>query len=306
MLAPLVAIATFVSAHPGDHSASEHVARSLEMRAAHLQARKCAGAIEEFEQMRRELRLAEFQQMPMELRPPLKKWQSATTTAAAPHYSTIQNSTCVTATEVTEGPYYIGNEYVRTDLRESQSGIKLVLDIGVIDTTTCKPFTGALVELWAANATGAYGGYTPGGGNVHEDTFLRGGDFTNSQGMVEITTLYPGYYTGRTAHIHAMVHKNIKQASNGTFISSTGTLTHIGQFFFEESWNDKVYATSPYTTGTHRRTLNSQDRTLEKAGASAFVSLQYLGSSLSDGLLGYITVAVDGSKSYKIHNKNTL
>lgn len=37
------------------------------------------------------------------------------------HYTTIQNSTCITAPETTEGPYYINDEIVRTDLREDQT-----------------------------------------------------------------------------------------------------------------------------------------------------------------------------------------
>ncbi|KAJ3506939.1 hypothetical protein NLJ89_g6581 [Agrocybe chaxingu] len=290
-LLPIVVFATAVFAHPGTHG--ELVDRAVH-EARILQARKCANEIAQFEQMRRELR-----------DPQLKKRQTATTTAPTPHYTTIQNSTCITAPEVVEGPYYIGNEYIRYDLRETQPGVKLVLDVGVIDTTTCRPFTNAFVELWAANSTGVYGGYGA-GGDVKEDTFLRGGHFTNDQGIVELTTSYPGFYQGRTAHIHAMVHKNSQQQSNGTIISASGTLTHIGQFFFDEPWNDKVYATSPYTLNTQRRTLNSQDGILRSAGAAAFVNLQNLRNSLNDGLLGYITVAVDGSKAYTFQNKNVL
>jgi protocatechuate 3,4-dioxygenase beta subunit len=52
---------------------------------------------------------------------------------------------------------YSRNEMVRQDLREDQRGVNLQLDIGVMDTTTCTPLTGAFVELWNANATGFYG-----------------------------------------------------------------------------------------------------------------------------------------------------
>ncbi|KAJ3506923.1 hypothetical protein NLJ89_g6594 [Agrocybe chaxingu] len=196
--------------------------------------------------------------------------------------------TCITAPEVTEGPYYIGNEYVRNDLREDQPGVTLILDIGVIDTTTCQPFQNAFVDLWA----GFYGGYQ--GGNVHKDTWLRGGEFTNNRGMVEITTIFPGFYVNRTAHVHVMVHKGSETRPNGTIISSSGATTHIGQFFFDESWNDQVYATHPYNTNT------------QGPHGGRPTSMQYLGKSLEDGLLGYITVAVDGSKNYTIQGKNAL
>lgn len=60
------------------------------------------------------------------------------------------------APEVTEGPYYLNNDLVRQDLRENQGGILLQLDIGIMDTSTCKPLPNALIEIWHANATGYY------------------------------------------------------------------------------------------------------------------------------------------------------
>ncbi|CAA7263063.1 unnamed protein product [Cyclocybe aegerita] len=300
----LAALSILASAHPGeeheDVEEAEVVARENAMHARNLKARNCASAIADFELRRRNARL------------PFAKRQAASTStssAAAPYYTSIQNTTCVTAPEVTEGPYYINNEFIRTDLRENQAGVKLILDIGVIDTTTCEPFSNAFVELWQANATGAYGGYVGRQGaptNINIDTFLRGGYFTNDQGIVEITSIYPGYYTGRTAHIHTMVHRNVETNPNGTVISQSGTLTHIGQFFFEESWNDEVYAQSPYTSSTQTRLRNSADRILAQSGGVAFLNLQRLGSTTNDGFLAYITVAVDGSQSYNINNANAL
>jgi hypothetical protein len=60
------------------------------------------------------------------------------------------------APEVTEGPYYLVNDLVRQDIRENQGGIPLRLDIGILDTSTCKPLPNVLVEIWHANATGYY------------------------------------------------------------------------------------------------------------------------------------------------------
>ncbi|KAJ3508997.1 hypothetical protein NLJ89_g5453 [Agrocybe chaxingu] len=319
-LLQLTLLSVLVSAHPGEEHEHvdevELVERANAMHARSLKARNCANAIAEFELKRRDARL-----------PFAKRQTTATSSAATPHYTTIQNTTCVTASEVTEGPYYINNEFIRTDLRETQTGVKLVLDIGVIDTMTCEPFADAFVELWhgkhlsyfsvdgnrldipQANSTGAYGGYIGAQGaatNINIDTFLRGGYFTNSEGIVEITTLYPGYYTGRTAHIHTMVHKNIEQNANGTVISKSGTLTHIGQFFFEETWNDEVFSQSPYTTTSQQRMTNDEDGILTSAGGVGFLSLSLLGTTISDGVLGYITVAVDSSQSYSINNENTL
>ena len=66
--------------------------------------------------------------------------------------------------------------------------------------------------LLLANATGAYGGYNSGFNGM--ETWLRGGWYSDANGMVEVATIYPGYYVGRAPHIHVMVHKDWTQ-SNG-------------------------------------------------------------------------------------------
>lgn len=65
-----------------------------------------------------------------------------------------------------------------------------------------------------ANSTGEYGGYSSTAFN-NKETWLRGGWHTNANGMTEITTVYPGYYAGRTPHIHIMVHKDWTRSDNG-------------------------------------------------------------------------------------------
>ncbi|CUA70113.1 hypothetical protein RSOLAG22IIIB_00459 [Rhizoctonia solani] len=238
-----VSLGLLTMAHPGDdHDGSDMLTPSeLAVRevAADRRAelvRNCGPQIAAFEAQRRAKRSA------------MMKRATSTATAAAAKYTTIQNTTCVTAPEVTEGtytlpnanpatyllcthtgPYYINNEYYRTDLRESQPGVKLVLDIGVMDTRTCTPLPAALVELWACNATGAYGGFTTSSRLSDKFTWLRGGSETNTNGVVELTTIYPGFYTGRTIHIHTMIHTGWTKSANGTIVSHSGALRHIGQ-----------------------------------------------------------------------------
>jgi len=227
--------------------------------------------------------------------------------ATTPYYTSIQNSTCLTAPEVVEGPYYVNNELVRSDIRETQGGLKLLMDFGVMDTTTCTAMNNTLVEIWHANATGEYGTYDTANFDGTE-TWLRGGWYTDANGVVEITTVYPGYYTGRTPHIHIMVHKDWSQSTNGTLISHSGSLVHTGQAFFNESWNDAVFNTSPYTSNTNERTLNSDDSIMSTAfqnGYNAYTTLQYInGNDLSDGLVGYLTLGVDPRSTHSITNQN--
>ncbi|EEB99800.1 hypothetical protein MPER_00423, partial [Moniliophthora perniciosa FA553] len=95
-----------------------------------------------------------------------------------------------------------------------------------------------------------------------------------------------------------------------TLVSHAGSLLHIGQMFFEESWNDQVYALSPYTENTENsRTYNDEDDILEQENAdgnSAYLALELLGESIQDGILGYITIGVNSSASYSIINTNYL
>ena len=65
-----------------------------------------------------------------------------------------------------------------------------------------------------ANAFGDYGAYTTSTFNRME-SWLRGGWYTDAKGMVEMTTIYPGFYAGRAPHIHLMVHTNWSQSDNG-------------------------------------------------------------------------------------------
>jgi protocatechuate 3,4-dioxygenase beta subunit len=135
-----------------------------------------------------------------------------------PHdrFSTIfaGNKSCILVPEAIEGPYYVSGELIRSDVREAQRGVDLVLDIQVIDVTTCKPVPNVMIDLWHANSTGVYSGVvSPGNGNISVEsnintTFHRGLQATNNEGVVQFTTLYPGHYIGRTQHIHVATHMN--------------------------------------------------------------------------------------------------
>ncbi|KAJ3477325.1 hypothetical protein NLI96_g10550 [Meripilus lineatus] len=106
-----------------------------------------------------------------------------------------------------------------------------------------------------------------------------------------------------------MVHLNWEKSENGTLISHAGSLLHIGQFFFDESWNDQVYSVFPYTTDTNNRTLNVDDSILAEENAdgnNAFIELELLGDDVSDGLLGFVTMGVNSSVAYSIMNTNYL
>jgi hypothetical protein len=63
---------------------------------------------------------------------------------------------------------------------------------------------------------------------------------------------------------------------------------HNGQLFFDEAWNDKVFATSPYNTNTQQRTLNAQDGILAQQSAdgnNAYVEWVFFSLAILDVFL---------------------
>ncbi|KAL1751185.1 Intradiol ring-cleavage dioxygenase [Schizophyllum commune] len=281
-----VSLLGFVAAHPEPKLSLEQMAkREIESRARSVKARTCAPQIRAFEDRRRAKRGTPTKR---------EKRQTSSTSASGPQVTGIpDDAICVTAPEVTEGPYYINDEYVRQDIRETQEGVNVLLDVGILDTETCEPVSNAFVEIWHANSTGVYGGYSGAENAINTETFLRGGYFTNDEGIVELTT----------------VHLDWSQTESGQLQSSSGSLLHIGQFYFDEDLNDAVFGVAPYTDNTNRRTLNENDGILQGAirqGDDPYIDVEYLGDDLSSGILGYITLGVDTSASYSIHNTNAL
>ncbi|GAA6014168.1 hypothetical protein JCM10207_006120 [Rhodosporidiobolus poonsookiae] len=142
-----------------------------------------------------------------------------------------------------------------------------------------------------------------------DGTFLRGGYPTNDDGVVEFTSVYPGFYTGRTAHIHIMVRKDYEIADNGTIIATAGTIEHIGQLFFLEDLNNRVFSTSVYLDTTQTRTYNDDDSILQQdlsAGDWPFVDASLVGESIEDGIYGYITIGIDTNATTSITTENAL
>jgi protocatechuate 3,4-dioxygenase beta subunit len=149
-------------------------------------------------------------------------------------------SSCTLTAEQTEGPYYFDADSIRSDIREDREGTTLRLAIRVREAEACTPLADAVVDVWHCDATGVYSGFEEGEG----ERFLRGAQVTNSDGIVQFRTIYPGWYTGRTPHIHVKVH-----------IDRETVLTT--QLYFDEETNAKVYANAPYEPG--RDQTNASD-----------------------------------------------
>lgn len=142
------------------------------------------------------------------------------------------------------------------------------------------------------------GASTQSDGTTDEETFLRGVMKTNTEGMAEFLTIFPGYYITRSTHIHVVVQTNVSSNNDSSF--SAASVQHLGQLFFEESLINSVYELDPYNAhlSTLNRTTNSEDSlytTANSGGYSSVVSVELLGETIADGLVGYITIGVNTS-----------
>lgn len=172
---------------------------------------------------------------------------------------------CTRTAEETEGPFYFEVDRVRSDIREGRPGAKLRLGVRVRDLDAgCKPIQNAVVDVWHCDATGSY--------SERGETFLRGLQTTDEDGAVEFTTLYPGWYPGRTVHIHAKVH-----IDNRTVLTT--------QFYFDDGFTDRVFSREPYAGDTGRDAFNDSDPLYER-------DLELTLSKESGAYLGLITLDV--------------
>lgn len=174
---------------------------------------------------------------------------------------------CVLTPEVTEGPYYFDPEMERADITEgTQEGVPTTVRLQVVDGM-CKPIAGARVDLWHCNSQGVYSGYANQLGNLDTrgETFLRGTLFANANGVVEFQTIYPGWYPGRTTHMHFKV-----------FLDQVTVLT--GQIFFPDALSQFIYLNvPPYTEhGADRETLNANDNIAGQATRASFAYVKEL------------------------------
>ncbi|KAK3386516.1 Intradiol ring-cleavage dioxygenase [Podospora didyma] len=209
------------------------------------------------------------------------------------------NATCALVPETVIGPYYVDGELIRTDITDGQTGVPVHLEVQLVDLDTCAGIPSLLIDVWHCNATGIYSGVSATGQGGLKTTHGRGVQQSDTDGVVEFDTLFPGHYTGRATHIHIMSTANATLLPNATFTG--GTAQHIGQIFFDESLKEEVELLAPYNTNTQEVTTNAED-TLAPDEATAeydpFLNYVMLGDSLEDGLLMWITIALNTSADY--------
>jgi protocatechuate 3,4-dioxygenase beta subunit len=199
-------------------------------------------------------------------------WKAAASDGAGPAAVASGAVTCVLTPEQTEGPYYIPNEKVRRNITEGRPGTPLTLRLTVVDASTCRPIKNAAVDIWHADASGVYSGF---GQGAASRTFMRGIQRTDAKGHAVFRTVYPGWYQGRTVHIHVKVHIG-------------GNVVHTGQLYFPDTVTDVAYRKAPYASRPGRDVRNATDSVFRNGGKRSLLRVRRSGA----GYVGSIVMGV--------------
>lgn len=192
---------------------------------------------------------------------------------------------CIVTPEQTEGPYFVDEQLDRSDITSDPSdgsvsaGVPLTMTLRAfrVENGACTPLTGATIDVWHSDAAGIYSDV----GDATGKKFLRGSQTTDVKGAVTFQTIYPGWYQGRTVHIHF----KIRTLANG----STNAYEYTSQLFFDDATTDEVFAAAPYSAQGERTTRNSNDGIF--TGASTDGSVQ---SNTGEQLLVQLTKSGSG------------
>ncbi len=191
---------------------------------------------------------------------------------------------CAVTSPETAGPFWVDEKLHRSDIRMDpgngsvSAGVPLALAINVLRADAdCAPAAGVQVDVWHCNAAGLYSDEASNG--TAGQRFLRGHQLTDANGTVRFTTIYPGWYMGRTIHIHVRAR---------TFSGSAATTNFTTQLYFDDAISNQVFANNSAYKHRTRDTFNTDDQLYMAATQLA------LTSDGSGGYAGGIDVALNG------------
>ena len=181
---------------------------------------------------------------------------------------------CVVRPRQTEGPYFVDDRLKRADLRSDPTdgsvkpGVPLALAFRVsrVDGRGCVPLAGAVVDVWQCDARGVYSGVRDFAGrfDTRGRLFLRGYQLTDADGVARFLTIYPGWYPGRTVHIHFKIR---------TDPAAPGGLEFTSQLYFDDAVTDRVLAQAPYARKGMGRVRNEDDGIFRNGGEQLLLRL---------------------------------
>jgi len=210
------------------------------------------------------------------VRAPSGSWRPIQTA----HAATLPS--CIVRPEETEGPYFVDEKLERSDIRSDPStgmvkdGARLALAFSVsrIDGSSCVPFERVLVDVWHCDALGVYSDVSDPSFDTVGQKFLRGYQVTDANGAASFVTIYPGWYQGRTVHIHFKLR---------TDPGADQALEFTSQLYFDDELTDIVQAQQPYAAKGQRTLRNDGDGIYQNGGSQLLLTVA------DDGSGGYTT-----------------
>jgi protocatechuate 3,4-dioxygenase beta subunit len=196
----------------------------------------------------------------------------STSSNAAAALSTGKLPDCILTPKQTEGPFFVDERLNRSDVRVDASDgslkpgvpLSLTFRVSAVGSAGCNPLSGALVDIWQCDAVGAYSAVNERDSRSAGKHFLRGYQVTDNNGNTQFTTIYPGWYPGRTVHIHFKVRPNAK-SQNPQEVTS--------QLYFDDRLTDRIHAQQPYSSKAQRSVRNQQDGLFRSGGRQLMLSL---------------------------------
>lgn len=196
---------------------------------------------------------------------------------------------CVVQPQQTEGPYFVDEMLNRSDIRpdpvsgavKTGAPLRLAFNVSQIAADgSCAPLAGAQVDLWQCDAMGVYSDVRDRSFNTVGQKFLRGHQVTDAHGAANFLTIYPGWYQGRTVHLHFKVRTNPSAPQGHEFTS---------QLYFDDALTDRVHARQPYSANAGRRVRNDGDGIFNRSGGTQLILPVTDGG---DGYAGAFSVAL--------------
>jgi protocatechuate 3,4-dioxygenase beta subunit len=178
---------------------------------------------------------------------------------------------CIVRPELTEGPYFVDEKLLRSDVRSDpttkvlRAGVPLRLSflVSKVSSAGCAPLPGAQVDIWHCDADGKYSDESANG--TVGQKFLRGYQTTDAKGQAQFLTIYPGWYQGRAVHIHFKIRGKDSAGKSYDFTS---------QLFFNDALSDTVYKTAPYSARGAAGMKNVSDNIYRNGGSQLLLSLE--------------------------------
>jgi protocatechuate 3,4-dioxygenase beta subunit len=195
----------------------------------------------------------------------LATWWPRRLTAFAPSPAVAGEPGCIVRPTAIEGPFFRDERLNRSDIRSDptdgsvRAGMPLALEIVVsrIAGGACVPFPNVVVDVWQCDAAGVYSGVQDPGFDTRGKQFLRGYQATDSGGAARFVTIYPGWYAGRTVHLHFKLR---------TDPDSTAGFEFTSQLYFDDVLTDAVLAAAPYAAEGERSVRNVDDVLFQSGG----------------------------------------